>query len=108
MKKTTIAALVVATAAAGFTVARADQGDDKGFGGRHGRRGPDQARLLEKFDANHNGVLDPEAKMLERFDANHNGVLDPEEKEAARKEFRARREQGREQHEAKLLEKFDT
>ncbi|PYQ46446.1 MAG: hypothetical protein DMF77_00810, partial [Acidobacteria bacterium] len=107
MKKTTIAALVVATAAAGFTVARADQGDDKGFGGRHGRRGPDQARLLEKFDANHNGVLDPEekaaakaeweshrkereAKMLERFDANHNGVLAPEEKEAARKEFRAR------------------
>src|SRR6266487_1375352 len=109
MKKTTIAALVVATAAAGFTVARADQGDE-GFGGRHGRRGPDQAQLLEKFDANHNGVLDPEekaaakaeweahrqereAKMLERLDANHNGVLDPEEKEAARKEFRARREQ---------------
>ena len=85
MKKT-IAALVVVTAAAGFTVARADQGDDKGFGGRHGRRGPNQAQLLEKFDANHNGVLDPDekaaakaereahraerqAKMLERFDA---------------------------------------
>jgi Ca2+-binding EF-hand superfamily protein len=90
MKKTMIAALVVATAAAGFTVARADQGDDKGFGGRQGRRGPDQAQLLEKFDAN------------------HNGVLDPEEKEAARKGFRAGREQGREQRQAKLLEKFDT
>jgi EF hand domain-containing protein len=90
MKKTTIAALVVATAAAGFTVARADQGDDKGFGGRHGRRGPSEAQLLEKYDAN------------------HNGVLDPEEKEAARKEFRARRAQGREQHQARLLEKFDT
>src|ERR1041384_5720451 len=125
MKKT-IAALVVVTAAAGFTVARADQGEDNGFRGHRGRhRGPSQAQLLEKFDANHNGVLDPEekaaakaeweshrkereAKMLERFDANHNGVLDPEEKEAARKEFRARREQGREQHQAKLLEKFDT
>jgi Ca2+-binding EF-hand superfamily protein len=90
MKKTTIAALVVATAAAGFTIARADQGDGKGFGGRHGRRGPDQAQLLEKYDAN------------------HNGVLDPEEKEAAKTEFRARREQGREQRQAKLLEKFDT
>jgi hypothetical protein len=121
MKKTMIAALVVATAAAGFTVARADQGDDKGFGGRHGRRGPDQAQLLEKYDANHNGVLDPEekaaakaeweahrkereAKMLERFDANHNGVLDPEEKEAAKKELQARREARR----AEVLKKYDT
>ena len=117
MKKT-IAALVVATAAAGFTVARADQGDDKGSFGHHGRGGPNQAQLLEKFDANHNGVLDPEekaaakaareAKMLERFDANHNGTLDPEEKEAAKKEFQGRREQGREQHRAQQLEKFDT
>jgi hypothetical protein len=122
MKKTMIAALVVATAAAaGFTAAYADQGDDKGFGGRHGRRGPSEAQLLEKFDANHNGVLDPEekaaakaeweshrkereAKMLERFDANHNGVLDPEEKEAAKKEFQARREARR----AETLKKYDT
>ena len=88
MKKT-IAALVVATAAAGFTVARADQGEEKGFGGRHGRRGPDQAQLLEKFDAN------------------HNGVLDPEEKQAARAEFKAKREQGREQHQAAMLQKLD-
>ena len=86
MKKTTIAALVVATAAVGFTVAYADQGDDKGFGGRHGRRGPSEAQLLEKFDAN------------------HNGVLDPEEKEAAKKEFGARREARR----AEMLKKYDT
>ena len=116
MKKT-IAALVVATAAAGFTVARADQGDDKGFGGRHGRRGPDQAQLLEKYDANHNGVLDPEekaaakadweahrkereAKMLERFDANHNGTIDPEEREAMKAQREARR--------AEMLKKYDT
>jgi hypothetical protein len=117
MKKTTIAALVVATAAAGFTVARADQGDDKGFGGHHGRRGPSQAQLLEKFDANHNGVLDPEekaaakaeweshrqgrqAKMLERFDANHNGTIDPEEREAMKAQREARR--------AEMLKKYDT
>jgi Ca2+-binding EF-hand superfamily protein len=116
MKKT-IAALVVATAAAGFTVARAEQGDDRGFGGRHGRRGPDQAQLLEKFDANHNGVLDPEekaaakaeweahraerqAKMLERFDANHNGTIDPEEREAMKAQHEARR--------AEMLKKYDT
>jgi Ca2+-binding EF-hand superfamily protein len=116
MKKT-IAALVVATAAAGFTVARADQGEDKGFGGHQGRRGPSQAQLLEKYDANHNGVLDPEekaaakadweahrkereAKMLERFDANHNGVLDPEEREAMKAQHEARR--------AEMLKKYDT
>jgi EF hand domain-containing protein len=116
MKKTMIAALMVATAAAGFTVARADQGDDKGFGGRHGRRGPDRAQLLEKFDANHNGVLDPEekaaakaewqahrkereAKMLERFDANHNGTIDPEERQAMQAQRGARR--------AEMLKKYD-
>jgi len=117
MKKTMIAALVVATAAAGFTVARADQGDDKGFGGRHGRRGPDQAQLLEKFDANHNGVLDPEekaaakaeweshrkerqAKLLEKFDTNHNGTIDPEERQAMQAQREARR--------AEMLKKYDT
>jgi len=115
MKKT-IAALVVATAAAGFTVAHADQGEDNGFGGHHGRRGPDPAQLLEKYDANHNGVLDPEekaaakaeweshrkereAKMLERFDANHNGVLDPEEREAMKAQREARR--------AEMVKKYD-
>jgi Ca2+-binding EF-hand superfamily protein len=117
MKKTMIAALVVATAAAGFTVARADQGDDKGFGGRHGRRGPSEAQLLEKYDANHNGVLDPEekaaakadweahrkereAKMLERFDTNHNGKIDPEERQAMQAQREARR--------AEMLKKYDT
>ena len=116
MKKT-IAALVVATAAAGFTVARADQGEDNGFGGRHGRRGPSQALLLEKYDANHDGVLDPEekaaakadweahrkereAKMLERFDTNHNGTIDPEEREAMKAQREARR--------AEMLKKYDT
>src|SRR3954470_17804701 len=120
MKKTT-AALVVATAAAGVTIARADQADDTGMGGNHRHRGPSQAQLLEKYDANHNGVLDPEekaaakadweahrkereAKLLEKYDANHNGVLDPEEKAAARKEGEARRDAQR----AQFLAKYDT
>src|SRR6266540_2815940 len=101
MKQTTIAALVVATAAAGFTVARADQGDDKGFGGRHGRRGPDQAQLLERFDANHNGTIDPEehqamqaqrearrAEMLKKYDTDGDGKLSDSEREALRKDMR--------------------
>jgi hypothetical protein len=119
MKKT-IAVLVVATAAAGISIARADQGDEGMGGHRHGRRGPNQAQMLEKYDANHNGVLDAdekaaakadwqanraerEKKMLERFDANHNGVLDPEEKEAAHKEFQARSQARR----AEMLKKYD-
>jgi Ca2+-binding EF-hand superfamily protein len=115
MKKM-IAALVVATAAAGVTIARADQGDDTGFGG--GRRHHfDKQALLEKYDVNHNGVLDPEekeaakkdfearraarqAKMLEKYDANHNGVLDPEEKEAIKADRQSRR--------AEMLKKYDT
>jgi Ca2+-binding EF-hand superfamily protein len=117
MKKT-IAALVVATAATGLTIAYADQGDDTGLDGghRHGRH-MDQARILERYDANHNGVLDPEekaamqadrearhkereARLLAKYDTNHNGVLDPEEKEAAKKDFQARR--------AEMLKKYDT
>ena len=45
--------------------------------------------------------------MLERFDANHNGVLDPEEKQAARAEFKAKREQAGEERHAQVLAKFD-
>ena len=119
MKTKTIAAVVVAATAtmAGLTIARADQGDDKGFGGRHGRRGPSEAQLLERFDANKNGVLDPEekaaakaeweahrkerqAKMLERFDTNHNGTIDPEERAAMQAQREARR--------AEMLKKYDT
>src|SRR5437870_13377893 len=61
MKKM-IAALVVATAAAGagVTIANADQGDDTGLGGHRHHRRFDRAAMLEKYDANHNGVLDPE------------------------------------------------
>ncbi len=115
MKKM-IAALVVATAAAGVTNARADQGDDTGLGGgrRHHRN---KQALLEKYDVNHNGVLDPEekeaakkdfearraerhAKLLEKYDTNHNGTLDPEERTAMKADRQARR--------AEIMKKYDT
>jgi len=114
----TIAALVVAATAAGVTIARADQGDDTGMGGHHRhRRGPSQEQLLEKYDANHNGVLDPEekaaarkdwqarreqarAKFLEKYDTNKNGKIDPEEREAIRAQHQAKR--------AEMLKKYDT
>ena len=108
---------MIATAAAGITIARAEQGDDKGFGGRGGRHHFDEKALLEKYDANHNGVLDPEekeaakkdwearraahqAKMLERYDTNHNGKIDPEERAAIKADREARR--------AEILKKYDT
>jgi Ca2+-binding EF-hand superfamily protein len=115
-----ITALVAASAlvgAAGFVMA-GDGGEFRGKRGRHGRG--DRQAILEKFDANKNGVLDPDEreaareagharmeerrqKMLERFDANKNGTLDPDEKEAARAEGKARHEK----HRAEMLEKFD-
>jgi hypothetical protein len=62
-----------------------------------------KARMLERFDANKDGVLDPEekaaakaafeqrrAEFVKRFDTNGDGKLDDTEREAARKEFRGR------------------
>jgi Ca2+-binding EF-hand superfamily protein len=74
------------------------------------RGGEFQARLLQRFDANRNGRLDPEESlkareefrmrvggqgfdreaMLQRFDKNGNGQLEPEEREEARKLFAQR------------------
>ncbi|MBB5035675.1 EF-hand domain-containing protein [Prosthecobacter vanneervenii] len=79
-----------------------------------------QQLALQKFDANKNGVLDPDEKaaamkamqerkggapgakggpgkgpmqemILQRFDANKNGVLDPDEKAAAMKAMQERK-----------------
>jgi len=99
---------------------------------RPGAGGAGQGRemILKKFDANKNGVLDPDEKaammkafqerkggapkdgapgakggaakgggqmqamMLQKFDANKNGVLDPDEKAAAMKAMQERRGQG--------------
>ena len=67
--------------------------------GRHGREM--HGRMLEKYDANKNGQLDPEerevarrdreakrAEMLKRFDADGDGKLSDSEREAMREEFR--------------------
>jgi len=69
-----------------------------------------QEMMLQKFDANKNGTLDPEERaaamkafqdrkggekvqslLLQKFDANMNGVLDPEERQAAMKAAQERR-----------------
>jgi Ca2+-binding EF-hand superfamily protein len=116
-KITALVAASVLFGAAGYVLA-GEGGEFKGKRGRHGRG--DRQAILEKFDANKNGMLDPDEreaareagrarmaehneKRLERFDANKNGVLDPEEREAARAEGKARHEK----HRAEMLEKFD-
>jgi hypothetical protein len=73
-----------------------------GHGG-HGRRGgPDmQARMLEKYDANKNGRLDPEeedaarqdrearrAEFMKRFDTDGDGKLSESERQALREQMR--------------------
>jgi len=86
-----------------------------------------KAAILEKYDLNRNGVLDPEereawqkdrdallqqlrdkmaaqrAAILQQYDTNHNGVLDPDEQEALQPDRKAKLEQLR----AKILEKYD-
>ncbi len=70
--------------------------------GRHGREM--HGRMLEKYDANKNGQLDPEenaaferdrearhAEMLKRFDNDGDGKLSESEREAMREEFRKER-----------------
>jgi EF hand len=97
--------------------------------GTVGAGGPGREMILQKFDANKNGVLDPDEKaamikafqerkggapkggvpkggapgakgggqmqemILQKFDANKNGVLDPDEKAAAMKALQERRAQ---------------
>ncbi|MFI5336469.1 MAG: hypothetical protein ACHQ5A_06775 [Opitutales bacterium] len=73
------------------------------------RKAEHERKMLEKYDANHNGKLDPEEKaqmeadrkaehdkrVLAKYDANHNGTLDPEEKaqmEADRKAAKEKRQ----------------
>jgi Ca2+-binding EF-hand superfamily protein len=120
MTKKNMTGLVVGLAvASSAALALAQDGAVEGRRGhRHG--GQMKAHLLEKYDANKNGVLDPEEKeaakadrekfraerkqrMLERFDANHDGVLDEAEKAEARKAFGARREE----HRREMLKKYD-
>src|SRR5207237_8605995 len=100
----------------GIGIARADAADLARVGG-HRRPNMDKAALLEKYDANHNGVLDPDekaamkkdwdahraarhAKLLEKYDTNHNGTIDPEERAAIKADHEARR--------AELVKKYAT
>ncbi|MCF7785538.1 MAG: hypothetical protein K9N47_05415 [Prosthecobacter sp.] len=97
--------------------------DGPGAGGGPGREKM-REMMLQKFDANKNGTLDPEEKaaamkamqerrggspkggatgdsakgegpmhsmLLQKFDANKNGVLDPDEKAAAMKAMQERK-----------------
>jgi hypothetical protein len=109
----------------GFSLAQAADAP-KGAGGGQGREKMKEM-LLQKFDANKNGTLDPDEKaaamkamqerkggrskggspgakdgsakdggkmqemLLQKFDANKNGVLDPDEKAAAMKAMQERR-----------------
>ena len=56
--------------------------------------------MLAKFDANHNGVIDPDeqaamdkakAEMLAKYDKNADGKLDKTEREAMKADRRANR-----------------
>jgi Ca2+-binding EF-hand superfamily protein len=62
--------------------------------------------MLERFDANHNGTIDPEereamkaqrearrAEMLKKYDADGDGKLSDSEREALRKDMREQHEQ---------------
>jgi hypothetical protein len=72
---------------------------------RAGPRGHAREKILQKYDANKNGVLDPEereaakkdrqqlkTKALEKFDKDGDGKLNEEERAAAREELKKRRQ----------------
>lgn len=78
--------------------------------------------MLEKYDANKNGQLDPDekaaferdreerrAEFMKRFDKDGDGQLNEAEKEAARAEYPSmgRGRHGHEMH-GRMLEKYDT
>ena len=84
--------------------------------GKHRGNGELREKVMEKFDANHDGKLDEseraaakaalkermekakehhgefKAKLLERFDANHDGKLDDGERAAAKAALKERKE----------------
>jgi hypothetical protein len=93
MKKTLFIALAISISS---FVSTAADGEKK-------PEAPRRENLLEKYDKNKNGKLDPdereavrkdrEAERIKRFDKNGDGKLDEKEQEAARSEFRKRRGQ---------------
>ena len=88
-------------------------GDEANREGKH--HGELKAKLLEKFDANHDGKLDEseraaakaamkehheklKAKLLEKFDANHDGKLDESERAAAKAAMKKHHEEHHGKH----------
>jgi len=69
--------------------------------GKHSEEQKDRhARILARFDTNHNGVLDPDekaamekfkAERLAKYDKNGDGKLDQSEREAMKADRRAHR-----------------
>ena len=90
LKKLKIVLITGAVLVAGVAGVAAAQGP----GGGKLDRGARKARMLEKFDANDNGVLDPAekqamfdaraAKRFEKLDANNDGALSLEEFKAGK------------------------
>jgi len=99
--------------------------NDKADGQEHGGRS--QGRILEKYDANKNGQLDPEekavfekdrearrAEFMKKFDTDGDGQLNDTEKQAMREQMgamgmghRGGRHFGPEMRQ-RMLEKYDT
>ena len=61
------------------------------------------AKMLAKFDVNHNGVLDPDEKaalakfkadLIAKYDKNGDGKLDDAEREAAKADMKAKHSHG--------------
>jgi Ca2+-binding EF-hand superfamily protein len=93
-------------------------------GGRGGDHGWGRGAVLEKYDTNKNGQLDPDEKaafesdrearreeFIKRFDTDGDGKLSEAEKEAAREQFPGMGKgghgrHGREMHE-RMIEKYD-
>ena len=93
LTKLKVALITGAVVVAGVVGVAAAQGS----GGGKLDRGARKARMLEKFDANKDGALDPAekqamfdaraAKMFEKLDANKDGALTLDEFKAGKKAF---------------------
>jgi len=110
-----MAAGLIAGAGAGLAA------DESAVGHEHG--GWDRGRILEKYDANKNGQLDPEekaalerdrearrAEFVKQFDTDGDGKLSDAEKEAAGEKFphRGRGHRFGPEMRERMLEKYDT
>ena len=111
---------VFAIMAAGMLAGAGAASAHEGAGRDHGDW--DRSALLEKYDTNKNGTIDPDeqaaidrdrearrAEFIKRFDTDGDGQLSDAEKEAARQQFprMGHSRHGGEMH-GRMLEKYDT